>query len=172
MAPHAESSHILLNRKCQTIPVARCPREQPQAWCATGCLCMTALMGLRSHVNPLYPRFQPPATVSLPAGTSMMPETTWRGGDLGYSNTHRGEGRSVTVTACIRVGGAMLQPKTASSNGAQPHSCCVTRRKQHQPGITPNDNTTHVPTAGSSAALTKPNHTPTRHPRAKGKIIP
>ena len=35
------------------------------------------------------------------------------------------------------------------------------------------DNTTHVPTAGSSAALTKPNHTPNRHPRAraKGKII-
>ena len=31
----------------------------------------------------------------------------------------------------------------------------VTRRKQHQPGITPNDTTTHVPTAGSSAALTK-----------------
>ena len=48
----------------------------------------------------------------------------------------------------------------------------VTRRKQHQPGITPNDNTTHVPTAGISAARTKPNHTPTRHPRAKGKIIP
>ena len=33
---------------------------------------------------------------------------------------------------------------------------CVTRRKQNQPGITPNDNTTHVPTTGSSAALTKP----------------
>ena len=49
---------------------------------------------------------------------------------------------------------------------------CVTRRKQHQPGITPNDNTTHVPTAGTSAALTKPNDNPTRHPRAKGKIIP
>ena len=45
----------------------------------------------------------------------------------------------------------------------------VTRRKQQQPGITPNDNTTHVPTAGSSAALTKPNQTPTRHPRAKAK---
>ena len=41
---------------------------------------------------------------------------------------------------------------------------CVTRRKQHQPGITPNDNTTHVPTAGSSAALTKPYHTPTWDP--------
>ena len=47
------------------------------------------------------------------------------------------------------------------------HPCSVTRRKQHQPGITPNDSTTHVPTAGSSAALTKPNHTQTRHPRAK-----
>ena len=49
---------------------------------------------------------------------------------------------------------------------------CVKRRKQqHRPGIAPNANTTHVPTAGSSAALTKPNHTPTRHPRAKGKIL-
>ena len=48
---------------------------------------------------------------------------------------------------------------------------CVTRRKQHRLGIAPNTNTTHVPTAGSSAALTKPNQTPTRHPRAKGKII-
>ena len=47
----------------------------------------------------------------------------------------------------------------------------VTRRKQHRSGIAPNANTTHVPTAGSSAALTKPNHTPTRHPRAKGKIL-
>ena len=47
----------------------------------------------------------------------------------------------------------------------------VTQRKQHQPGLTLNDNTTHVPTAGSSAALTKSNHTPTRHPQAKGKII-
>ena len=48
---------------------------------------------------------------------------------------------------------------------------CVTRRKQHRPGIALNDNTTHVPTAGSSAALTKPNHTPTRRPREKGKTI-
>ena len=48
----------------------------------------------------------------------------------------------------------------------------VTRRKQQRPCITPNDNTTHVPTVGSSAALTKPNHTPTRQPSAKGKIIP
>ena len=51
------------------------------------------------------------------------------------------------------------------------HASGVTRRKQHQPGITLNDTTTHVPTAGSSAALTKPNQTPTRHPRAKGKTI-
>ena len=41
---------------------------------------------------------------------------------------------------------------------------CVTRRKQHRPSIAPNANTTHVPTAGSSAAPTKPNHTPTRRP--------
>ena len=39
---------------------------------------------------------------------------------------------------------------------------CVTRRKHHRPGIAPNANTTHVPTAGSSAAPTKPNHTPSR----------
>ena len=48
---------------------------------------------------------------------------------------------------------------------------CVTRRKQQRPGIASNDNTTHVPTARSSADLTKPNHTPTRHTRAKDKII-
>ena len=48
----------------------------------------------------------------------------------------------------------------------------VTRRKHHRPGIAPNANTTHVPTAGSSAAPTKPNHTPSRHSRAKGKLLP
>ena len=48
---------------------------------------------------------------------------------------------------------------------------CVTRRKQQRPGIASNDDTTHVPTARSSADLTKPNHTPTRHSRAKDKII-
>ena len=36
----------------------------------------------------------------------------------------------------------------------------VALRKQHRPGIAPNANTTYVPTAGSSAAPTKPNHTP------------
>ena len=38
------------------------------------------------------------------------------------------------------------------------HMAChgVTRRKHHRPGIAPNANTTHVPTAGSSAAPTKP----------------
>ena len=50
-------------------------------------------------------------------------------------------------------------------------SLCVTRRKQHRPGIAPNANTTHVPTAGSSAAPTKLNHTPSRHSRAKGKLL-
>ena len=50
------------------------------------------------------------------------------------------------------------------------HSC-VTRRKHHRPGIAPNANTTHVPIAGSSAAPTKPNHTPSRHSRAKGKLL-
>ena len=39
---------------------------------------------------------------------------------------------------------------------------CVTRRKQQRPGIASNDNTTHVPTARSSADLTKPNQTPTQ----------
>ena len=51
------------------------------------------------------------------------------------------------------------------------HGVCVSRRKQHRPGIAPNANTTHVPTAGSSAAPTKPNHTPSRHSRAKGKLL-
>ena len=53
---------------------------------------------------------------------------------------------------------------TACSHG-------VTRRKHHRPGIAPNANTTHVPTAGSSAAPTKPNHTPSQHSRAKGKLL-
>ena len=48
---------------------------------------------------------------------------------------------------------------------------CVARRKQHRPGIAPNANTTHVPTAESSAAPTKANHAPSRHPRAKGKLL-
>ena len=47
----------------------------------------------------------------------------------------------------------------------------VTRGKQQRPGIASNDNTTHVPTARSSADPTKPNHTPTRHTRAKDKMI-
>ena len=38
-------------------------------------------------------------------------------------------------------------------------ACCVTRRKQQRPGIAADDNTTHVPTARSSADPTKPNHT-------------
>ena len=48
---------------------------------------------------------------------------------------------------------------------------CVTRRKQQRPGIASNDNTMHVPTTRSCADLTKPNHTPTRHIRAKEKIV-
>ena len=48
---------------------------------------------------------------------------------------------------------------------------CVTRRKQQRPGIASNDNTTHVPTARSCADPTKPNHTTTRHTRAKDKMI-
>ena len=51
------------------------------------------------------------------------------------------------------------------------YNCCVTRRKHHRTGIAPNANTTHVPTAGSSAAPTKPNHTLSRHSRAKGKLL-
>ena len=50
-----------------------------------------------------------------------------------------------------------------------PHS--FLGRKQQRPGIASNDNTKHVPTARSSADLTKPNNTPTRHTRAKDKII-
>ena len=48
---------------------------------------------------------------------------------------------------------------------------CVTRRKQERPGNASNDNTAHMPTARSSADLTKPNHTPTRHTLTKDKII-
>ena len=57
---------------------------------------------------------------------------------------------------------------TCVLKGVECWPMCGTRRKQHRPGIAPNDNTTHVPTAGSSAALTRPNHTPTR---AKGKLL-
>ena len=49
--------------------------------------------------------------------------------------------------------------------------CRVTRRKQERPGDASNDNTTHVPTARSSADLTKLNNTPTRHTLTKGKVI-
>ena len=66
---------------------------------------------------------------------------------------------------------AHVRPCAQGRCGQCPHGSGVTRRKQHRPGTAPNDNTTHVPTAGSSAALTKPNHTPTRHPHAKGKTI-
>ena len=60
------------------------------------------------------------------------------------------------------------------SDPVRPQCICpcgssVTRRKHHRPGIAPNANTTHVPTAGSSAAPTKPNHTPSRHSRARRK---
>ena len=58
-----------------------------------------------------------------------------------------------------------------SNTGQASLYACVTRRKQHRPGIAPNANTTHVPTAGSSAAPTKPNHTPSRHSRAKGNLL-
>ena len=48
---------------------------------------------------------------------------------------------------------------------------CVPRRKQQRPGIALNDNTTRAPSARSSADPTRPNHTPTRHTRAKDKMI-
>ena len=48
---------------------------------------------------------------------------------------------------------------------------CVARRKQQRPGNASYDNTTHVLTGISSANLKKPSHTPTRHTRAKVKII-
>ena len=51
------------------------------------------------------------------------------------------------------------------------HLLCVTWRKQQRPGIAANDNTMHVPATRSSADLTKPNHTPTRHTRAKDRMI-
>ena len=70
-----------------------------------------------------------------------------------YTHTHT---HTHTVQSCVRY--------TISYT-------CVTRRKHHRPGIAPSANTTHVPTAGSSAAPTKPNHTPSRHSRAKGKLL-
>ena len=54
-----------------------------------------------------------------------------------------------------------IQPSTGKAG--------VTQRKQNRPGIASNDNTMHVPTARSSTDLMKPNHTPTRHTRAKDK---
>ena len=47
----------------------------------------------------------------------------------------------------------------------------VKRRKRHRPGIAPNDNTTHVPTAGGSAALTKRNLLQPDTPAQKAKIL-
>ena len=64
----------------------------------------------------------------------------------------------------------VMHPETVAFLRATLVHACVTRRKHHRPGIAPNANTTHVPTTGSSAAPTKPNHTPSRHPRAKGKL--
>ena len=47
----------------------------------------------------------------------------------------------------------------------------VTRRKRQRPGIASNDHTMHVPTATSSANLTKRNQPPTRHTLAKDTMI-
>ena len=47
----------------------------------------------------------------------------------------------------VLIGGLLSGGFAALTHG------CVTRRKQHRPGIAPNANTTHAPTAGSSAAL-------------------
>ena len=57
------------------------------------------------------------------------------------------------------------------TSNAQCARAGVTRRKQQRPGIATNGNTTHVLTIRSSADLTKPNHTPTRHTRAEKKLI-
>ena len=61
--------------------------------------------------------------------------------------------------------------KLASNMHVMGEFQCVTRRKQHRPGIASNDNTMHATTARSSADLTKPNQTPTRHNLAKDTII-
>ena len=84
-------------------------------------------------------------------------------------------GSTVAVTALVYVVYVVL----ACPNGLQfstntdHREHCVThvQRKQHRPGIASSDNTMHVPTARSSADPTKPNHTPTRHTRAKDKTI-
>ena len=66
--------------------------------------------------------------------------------------------------------GAVL-PSTAQHPHLPSLYQCVTRRKQHRPGIASNNNTTHVATARSSADLTKRNQTPTRYTLAKGTTI-
>ena len=60
------------------------------------------------------------------------------------------------------------QTRTGHQRRSSPRVKCYTEKAT--PGIAPNANATHDPTAGSSAAQPKPNHTPTRHPRATGKL--
>ena len=65
-------------------------------------------------------------------------------------------------------------PAAASRVRNRRHQCrCYTEKATalQRPGIASNDNTTHVPTARSSADLTKPKHPPKRHTRAEDKII-
>ena len=73
-----------------------------------------------------------------------------------YINTHIHVYRR-TCPVCTRT------RRHAQSNVTRGHNMdrSVTRRKPQRPGIASNDTTTHVPTARSSADLTKPNHTPT-----------
>ena len=64
------------------------------------------------------------------------------------------------VSLVLQVFPLAAQPSLPNVGSRVP-GVTYTRRKQHRPGIAPNANTTHDPTAGSSAAPTKPTHTPT-----------
>ena len=57
---------------------------------------------------------------------------------------------SILQGLSMRVG----HPEPKCRESRHRPDACVTRGKQHRPGIAPNANTTHVPTAGSSAAPT------------------
>jgi len=77
-------------------------------------------------------------------------------------------------SAIIEIWWSTMEAWTASLYHPLYHWGGFTRRKQHRPGITLNDNTVHVPTARSSADLLRPNHTPLQPvtPHAAGSRRP
>ena len=84
-----------------------------------------------------------------------------------YACTHgsynRVKGRSHVDTVEERTSMHSHRPHAPSQPALFSHTHSVTRRKHHRPGIAPNANKTHVPTAGSSAGPneTKPYSKPT-----------